>query len=64
VVVKAGDEVRNLDQVKIGDTVIARYVALVLAQPGTQISEDSISAAGRAPPRGNCRLGPSAARSS
>jgi hypothetical protein len=46
---KVSDEVQNLPQVKVGDTVVARYyasVAFVLAPPGTQLPDDSLSLAG------------------
>jgi Cu/Ag efflux protein CusF len=47
-VVHAGDAVRNLDKVKVGDTVVATYYAstmLVLSAPGTKIPDDQVSAA-------------------
>lgn len=46
---KVGDQVRNLSQVKVGDTVVARYyasVAFVLAPPGTKLPDDSLTVAG------------------
>jgi hypothetical protein len=42
-VVHAGDAVRNLDKVKVGDTVVATYyasVAFVLSAPGTKIPDN------------------------
>ncbi len=47
--VVAGDEVRNLPQVKPGDTVVVRYhasVVYVLAAPGTQLPQNTMSVAG------------------
>lgn len=47
--VVAGEEVRNLPQVKAGDTVVVRYHAstvFVLAAPGTRLPENSMSVAG------------------
>jgi Cu/Ag efflux protein CusF len=53
VAVHAGDAVRNLDKVKVGDTVVATYygsVVLVLSAPGSAIPDDQAAvAAGRAP---------------
>ena len=49
IVLKVGDEVRNLPQVKPGDTVIAHYytsTAYVLAPPGTKLPDDSLTVAG------------------
>ena len=46
--VHAGDTVRNLDKVKVGDTVVATYYAstvLVLSAPGTEIPDSQVSAA-------------------
>lgn len=46
--VHAGDGVRNLDSVKVGDTVVATYYAsimLVLSAPGTQVPENQVNAA-------------------
>jgi hypothetical protein len=48
VTVRAGDEVRNLAQVKPGNKVIVRYhaaVAYVLAPPGTKLPDDSVTGA-------------------
>lgn len=48
-VVVAGDEVRNLPQVKPGNTVIVHYhasVVFVLSGPGTPLPENSLSVAG------------------
>jgi len=44
----AGDAVRNLDKVKVGDTVVATYYAsivLVLSAPGTQVPDNQVNAA-------------------
>jgi len=44
----AGDAVRNLDKVKVGDTVVATYYAsivLVLSAPGTQVPDNQVAAA-------------------
>jgi hypothetical protein len=49
IVLKAGEEVRNLPQVKPGDIIIARYytsTAYVLAPPGTKLPDDSLTVAG------------------
>jgi hypothetical protein len=49
IVLKVGDEVRNLPQVRPGDTVVAHYYtssAYVLAPPGTNLPDDSLSIAG------------------
>jgi hypothetical protein len=46
--VKAGDEVRNLAQLRPGNTVVVHYTAstvLVLAPPGQQIPQDQINVA-------------------
>ena len=46
--VHAGDAVRNLDKVKVGDTVAATYYAsivLVLSAPGTQVPDNQVNAA-------------------
>ena len=43
--VRAGDAVRNLDKVKVGDTVVATYYAsivLVLSAPGTQVPDSQV----------------------
>jgi hypothetical protein len=62
---KVGDEVRNLAQVRPGNTVVVRYTAstiLVLAPPGQQIPQDQINvAAARAAP-GQMPAGAAAAR--
>ena len=47
-VVHAGDAVRNLDTVKVGDTVVTTYYAsivLVLSAPGTQVPDNQVNAA-------------------
>jgi hypothetical protein len=47
-IVHAGDAVRNLDKVKVGDTVVATYYAsivLVLSAPGTQVPDNQVNAA-------------------
>jgi hypothetical protein len=44
----AGDAVRNLDKVKVGDTVVVTYYAsivLVLSAPGTQVPDNQVNAA-------------------
>jgi hypothetical protein len=49
VVLKVGDEVRNLAQVRPGDTVVAHYYtssAYVLAPQGTKLPNDSLTTAG------------------
>jgi Cu/Ag efflux protein CusF len=49
IVLRVGDEVRNLPQVRPGDTVIAHYYtssAYVLAPPGTKLPDDSVTIAG------------------
>ena len=49
--VHAGDAVRNLDKVKVGDTVVATYYAsivLVLSAPGTQVPDNQVNAGRRA----------------
>ena len=46
--IHAGDAVRNLDKVKVGDTVVATYYAsivLVLSAPGTQVPDNQVNAA-------------------
>jgi len=46
--VHAGDAVRNLDKVKVGDTVVATYYAsivLVLSAPETQVPDNQVNAA-------------------
>jgi Cu/Ag efflux protein CusF len=46
--VHAGDAVRNLDKVKVGDTVVATFYSstvLVLSAPGTKIPDNHVSAA-------------------
>ena len=49
IVLKVGDEVRNLPQVRPGDSVIAHYYtssAYVLAPSGTKLPDDSLTVAG------------------
>jgi|SRR5271166_3013925 len=49
IVLKVPEQVRNLPQVKPGDTVIAHYytsTAYVLAPPGTKLPENSLTVAG------------------
>lgn len=49
IVLKIAEEVRNLPQVRPGDTVIAHYYtssAYVLAPPGSQLPDDSLTATG------------------
>jgi Cu/Ag efflux protein CusF len=46
--VHAGDAVRNLDKVKVGDTVVATFYTstmLVLSAPGTKIPDNQLNAA-------------------
>lgn len=46
--VHASDAVRNLDKVKVGDTVVATYyasIALVLSAPGAQVPDNQVNAA-------------------
>ncbi len=46
--VHAGDAVRNLDKVKVGDTVVATFYSstvLVLSAPGTKVPDNQVSAA-------------------
>jgi Cu/Ag efflux protein CusF len=49
IVLKVGDEVKNLPQVRPGDTVIAHYYtssAYVLAPPGSKLPNNSLTVAG------------------
>jgi hypothetical protein len=49
IALKVGEEVRNLPQVRPGDTVIAHYYmssAYVLAPPGTTLPDDSLTTGG------------------
>ena len=49
IVLTVGDEVKNLPQVRPGDTVIAHYYtssAYVLAPPGTRLPDNSLTVAG------------------
>jgi hypothetical protein len=49
ITLKVGDEVKNLPQVRPGDTVIAHYYtssAYVLAPPGSKLPDDSLTVAG------------------
>ena len=46
--VHAGDAVRNLDKVKVGDTVVTTYYAstvLVLSAPGTEVPDNQVKTA-------------------
>ena len=46
--IHAGDAVRNLDKINVGDTVVATYYAsivLVLSAPGTQVPDNQVNAA-------------------
>jgi hypothetical protein len=46
--VHAGDAVRNLDKVKVGDTVVTTYyasVVLVLSAPGAQVPDNQVNVA-------------------
>jgi hypothetical protein len=58
--VHAGDAVRNLDKVKVGDTVVATYYAsivLVLSAPGTQIPDNQVNVAMARAARGQLPAG-------
>ena len=60
VTVHAGDAVRNLDKVKVGDTVVATYygsVVLVLSAPGSTIPDDQAAVAAARAPRGHMPAG-------
>jgi hypothetical protein len=49
IALKVSDEVRNLPQVKVGDTVIAHYftsTAYVLSPPGAKLPDDALTVAG------------------
>jgi hypothetical protein len=49
ITLKVGDEVKNLPQVRPGDTVVAHYYtssAYVLAPPGSKLPDDSLTVAG------------------
>lgn len=49
IVLTVGDEVKNLPQVRPGDTVIAHYYtssAYMLAPPGTRLPDDSLTVVG------------------
>ncbi len=62
---KVGDQVRNLAQVKQGDTVIVHYhgsVAYVLAPPGTKLPGDALTAAGGRAAPGQTPAGAAAAK--
>ena len=59
-VVHAGDAVRNLDKVKVGDNVVARFhasIVLVLSAPGTKLPEDQASIAAARAPKGQTPAG-------
>jgi hypothetical protein len=59
-VVHASDAVRNLDKVKVGDTVVATYyasIALVLSAPGTKIPDNQATAAAVRAPKGQLPAG-------
>ena len=59
-VVHASDAVRNLDKVKVGDTVVATYyasIALVLSAPGTKIPDNQATAAAVRVPKGQLPAG-------
>ena len=54
--VHVSDAVRNLDKVKVGDSVVAKYYAsivLYLSSPGTKIPEDQATAAAARAPKGH-----------
>ena len=58
--VHVGDAVRNLDKVKVGDTVVATYygsVVLVLSAPGSTIPDDQATIAGARAPKGHTPAG-------
>ena len=58
--VHVSDAVRNLDKVKAGDSVVAKYYAsmvLVLSSPGTRIPDDQASAAVARAPKGHLPAG-------
>ena len=63
--VHAGDAVRNLDKVKVGDTVVATYYAsivLVLSAPGTQVPDNQVDAARARAAKGHMPAGALATR--
>jgi hypothetical protein len=61
----AGDAVRNLDKIKVGDTVVATYYAsimLVLSAPGTQVPDNQVDAARARAAKGQMPAGALATR--
>jgi hypothetical protein len=61
----AGDAVRNLDKIKVGDTVVATYYAsimLVLSVPGTQVPDNQVDAARARAAKGQMPAGALATR--
>jgi hypothetical protein len=63
--VHAGDAVRNLDKVKVGDTVVATYYAsivLVLSAPATQVPDNQVNAARARAAKGQMPAGALATR--
>jgi Cu/Ag efflux protein CusF len=60
-----GDAVRNLDKVKVGDTVVATYYAsivLVLSAPGNQVPDNQVDAARARAAKGHMPAGALATR--
>src|ERR1700733_8194912 len=61
----AGDAVRDLDKIKVGDTVVATYYAsimLVLSAPGTQVPDNQVDAARARAAKGQMPAGALATR--
>jgi hypothetical protein len=61
----AGDAVRNLDKINVGDTVVATYYAsimLVLSAPGTQVPDNQVDAARARAAKGQMPAGALATR--
>jgi hypothetical protein len=64
-IVHAGDEVKNLAQVKKGDTVVAHYTrstVVVLSQPGQPIPPNTLTVAGGTAAPGQLPAGEAAGR--
>jgi Cu/Ag efflux protein CusF len=64
--VHAGDAVRNLDRVKVGDTVVATFYTstmLVLSAPGTKIPDNQLNAAAARAAKGELPAAAVASRS-
>jgi len=58
--VRAGNAVRNLDKVKVGDTVVTTYYAsivLVLSAPGTQVPDNQVNVAAARAAKGQIPAG-------